>query len=234
MPCIELGNVILHNPVPEPSDICQFVTKLAIEEMAILPMSNLEHIHFKPSAGIVQMKFAAESQRPALSIWIGKSRAGKILFNTMFCIWATHPPKMLKRMKKVSPSDCQLNTFWDHLDFWGQLRLRTLCNCSKWIYPATQASPQCFLGPKMHNLLIFFPNRGEGSFLEKFQIISFTSGPFTNLRMHACQMSIYICIYICKFICSFFERTSFIFRGYIKLRKWRYLFVFRLPSLHLS
>ena len=226
MPCIELGNVILHNPVPEPSDICQFVTKLAIEEMAILPMSNLEHIHFKLSAAIVQIKFAAESQRPALSIWIGNLQYNVLYF--------THPPKMLKRMKKVSPSDCQLNTFWDHLDFWGQLRLRTLCNCSKWIYPATQVSPQCFLGPKMHNLLNFFPNRGEGSFLEKFQIISFTSGPFTNLRMHACLMSIYMGIYICKFICSFFERTSFIFRGYIKLRKWRYMFVFRLPSLHLS
>ena len=36
--------------------------------------------------------------------------------------------------------------------------------------------------------------------------------------------------YICKFICSFFERTSDIFRGNIKLRKWRNLFVFRLPS----
>ena len=112
------------------------------------------------------------------------------VFNTMFCIWA-NPPKMIKQRKKVSPSDCGLNTFWDHLDFWGQLRLRTLCNCSKWIYPATQVSPQCSLGPKMHNLLNFFPNRGEGSFLEKFQIISFTSGPFTNLRMHACLMSIY-------------------------------------------
>ena len=44
------------------------------------------------------------------------------VFNTMFCIWA-NPPKMIKQRKKVSPSDCGLNTFWDHLDFWGQFGL---------------------------------------------------------------------------------------------------------------
>ena len=111
MPCIELGTVILHNPVPEPSDICQFVTKLAIEEMAIWPINNLERIHLKPSAaiGLVRIHFCWKSCKPcanefaalhhkdqfwpfsSASLWIGKSKPEREITSSIQCS-VLHPP----------------------------------------------------------------------------------------------------------------------------------------------